>query len=167
MTLAAAAAEAEPFDFYAAHYARFDSALSARLRREVYGEDLGQTRWRTAAEQAEIALALELGPGVRLLAVYCSSGGPSLALAERTGCHVTVLDVEPVGVARAKAAAEARAGRADRVPVRRLRRSAAVRGRLVRCGRVHRRVNHLPDRPGTLQEWARLLQPREPHEMRG
>ena len=98
--------DAGPFDFYAAHFARFDSALARALRLEVYGEDLGQTGWRTGAEQVEIAEWLRLGPGVRLLDVCCGSGGPSLALAVRTGCHVTGLDVEPVGVARARAAAE-------------------------------------------------------------
>src|SRR5204863_2190566 len=43
------------FDFYGPQYARFDSELAAELRREVYGEDIGQQGWRTAAEQAEIA----------------------------------------------------------------------------------------------------------------
>ena len=43
------------FNFYGPQYARFGSGLAAELRREVYGEDLGQQGWRTAAEQAEIA----------------------------------------------------------------------------------------------------------------
>jgi hypothetical protein len=30
------------FDFYGPQYARFDGALAVALRREVYGEDLGQ-----------------------------------------------------------------------------------------------------------------------------
>jgi hypothetical protein len=48
----------ERFDFYGGHYGRFDRKLAAEVRREVYGEDLGQTGWRTAAEQAEIAALL-------------------------------------------------------------------------------------------------------------
>ena len=30
------------FNFYGPQYARFDSDLAAELRREVYGEDIGQ-----------------------------------------------------------------------------------------------------------------------------
>ena len=48
------------YDFYGPHYRRFGSELAARIRREVYGEDLGQTGWRTAAEQRRIAELLGL-----------------------------------------------------------------------------------------------------------
>ena len=68
------------FDFYGPQYARFDSALAAELRREVYGADIGQQGWRTAAEQAEIADLLRPGPDGRVLDVACGAGGPSLAL---------------------------------------------------------------------------------------
>jgi SAM-dependent methyltransferase len=153
-------ADADRFDFYDAHYRRFDTGLAAALRREIYGEDLGQTGWRTAAEQAEIADLLRLGPDVHLLDVACGSGGPSLDLAGRTGCRVTGLDLEPAGIARAEARAAAR-GLADRVDFR----IADCGGRLpftdgavdaVLCVDA---INHLPDRSGTLREWARLLRP--------
>ena len=96
------------FDFYGAHYARFASPLAAAIRHEVYGQDLGQTGWRSAAEQAEIASFLRLGSERRLLDIACGSGGPTLDLAERTGCRVVGLDVEPAGIARAHEAAAAR-----------------------------------------------------------
>ena len=47
-------------DFYGPQYARIDSELAAEIRREVFGEDIGQESWRTAAEQAEIADLLGL-----------------------------------------------------------------------------------------------------------
>src|SRR5882672_3934673 len=96
------------FNFYGPQYARFDSALAAELRREVYGEDIGQQGWRTAAEQAEIADLLRPGPDGRVLDVACGAGGPSLALVERTGCRLTGLDAEAAGVAHAQAQASAR-----------------------------------------------------------
>jgi SAM-dependent methyltransferase len=147
-----------PFDFYAAHYARFDSALSAALRHEVYGEDLGQTGWRTAAEQTEIEQWLRLGPNVRVLDVCCGSGGPSLAMVERTGCHVTGIDLEAVGVGRAKAAATARglAGQTEFL-------AADCGGPLPFADGTFDAlvcidaINHLPGRSDTLREWARLL----------
>jgi subtilisin family serine protease len=86
------------FDFYAGHYARFDGKLAAEVGREVYGEDLGQTGWRTAAEQAEIRHYLRLGPDGTVLDIACGAGGPSLALVERTGCQITGVDIEPTGI---------------------------------------------------------------------
>ncbi len=152
--------DTDRFDFYGAHYGRFGGELMAALRREVYGEDLGQTGWRTAAEQAEIAELLRLGPGVQLLDVACGAGGPSLDLAGRTGCAVTGADVEAAGIAQADTQASAR-GLAGRARFR----VADCGGRLpfadasadaVLCVDA---INHLPDRFGTLREWARLLRP--------
>jgi len=160
MTDAAQRPAGSQFDFYGAHYGRFGSDLAAALRREVYGEDLGQTSWRTAAEQAEIVDLLHLGPDLHLLDIGCGSGGPSLALVERTGCRVTGLDIEVAGIAQAQAQASARS-LADRSSFR----VADCGGRLpfddssfdaVLCIDA---VSHLPDRFGTLREWARLLRP--------
>lgn len=148
----------EGFDFYSGHYGRFDSELAAEVRREAYGEDLGQTGWRTAAEQAEIAGHLRLRPGSCVLDIACGAGGPSLALVERTGCQLTGVDIEPVGIAHANVEARAR-GLADRSTF------AVVdcSGRLdfedgafnaVLCIDA---ISHLPDRFRTLSEWARLL----------
>ncbi len=146
------------FDFYGPQYARFDSDLAAELRREVYGEDIGQQGWRSSAEQGEIAELLCLGPESRVLDVGCGAGGPSLALIERTGCRLTGLDAEAAGIAHAESAASAR-GLADRA------RFAVLDcgGRLpfeegafdaVLCVDA---ICHLPDRLATLSEWARLL----------
>ena len=147
------------FDFYGPQYARFDSALAAEIRREVYGEDIGQQGWRTAAEQAEIADLLGAGPRSRVLDVACGAGGPSLALVERTGCELTGLDAEAAGIAHAEAHAAARglSGRA-RFSV------LDCGGRLpfgdgtfdaVLCIDA---INHLPERFATVSEWARLLE---------
>jgi len=147
------------FDFYGPQYARFASELAAEMRREVYGEDIGQQGWRTAAEQAEIADLLRAGPDSRVLDVACGAGGPSLALVERTGCQLTGLDTEAAGIAHAQAQASAR-GIADRT-------NFAV----VDCGRrlpfgdgafdavlCVDAICHLPERFATLCDWARLLQ---------
>jgi SAM-dependent methyltransferase len=146
------------FNFYGPQYARFDSVLAVELRREVYGEDIGQQGWRTAAEQAEIAELLRPVPDGRILDVACGAGGPSLALVERMGCRLTGLDAEAAGIAHAAAQAAAR-GLSDRAAF------AVVDcgGRLpledgafdaVLCIDA---ICHLPGRFATLSEWARLL----------
>ena len=147
------------FDFYGPQYGRFASDLAAEIRREVYGEDIGQQGWRTAAEQAEIADLLCAGPDSRVLDVACGAGGPSLALVERTGCQLTGLDSEAAGVAHAEAQASAR-GLADR-----------AKFAVVDCGKrlpfgngafnavlCVDAICHLPERFATLSDWARLLQ---------
>lgn len=148
------------FEFYRAHYGRFGGDLAAVIRHETYGEDFGQTSWHTAAEQAEVAALLELGPGMHLLDVGCGSGGPALALAQRTGCSVTGLDVEPAGIAQAETQAKAH-GLGDRAAFR----VADCTARLpLEDGAVDAvlcidAINHLPDRSATLREWARVLRP--------
>ncbi len=144
--------------FYGQHYARIDSELAAEIRREVFDEDFGQESWRSAAEQAEIADLLRLTSDSRALDVACGAGGPSLALAERWGCFVTGLDIEPEGIAHANAEG-ARRGFTARVSF------AAVdcAGPLpfaddsfdaILCIDA---ISHLPDRLGALLEWRRLL----------
>jgi len=44
-------AEARSYEFYSAQYSRFGSLLAAEIRREAYGQDLGQQGWRTLDEQ--------------------------------------------------------------------------------------------------------------------
>jgi SAM-dependent methyltransferase len=146
------------FNFYGPQYARFGSELAAEMRREVYGEDIGQQGWRTAAERAETPDLLRLGPDRRVLDVACGAGGPSLALVERTGCRLTGVDIEAAGIAYAQAEAAARglAGRAAfavfdcgaRLPFEDGAFDAVL------CIDA---INHLRDRFGTISEWARLL----------
>jgi hypothetical protein len=69
-------------NFYGPQYARIDSELAAEIRREAFGEDIGQESWRSAAEQTEIATLLGLGVDSRVLDVACGAGG-AVARADR------------------------------------------------------------------------------------
>ena len=149
---------APSFDFYGPQYARFDSDLATALRREVYGEDIGQQGWRSAAEQAEIADLLRLSPDRHVLDVACGAGGPSVALIERTGYRLTGLDAEAAGIAQAQAQATKR-GLALRATFAALDCGGPLpfpdgAFDAVVCIDA---ICHLPDRFATLAEWARLL----------
>jgi SAM-dependent methyltransferase len=148
----------ERTDYYAVKYTAFGSEVATDLRCEVFGEDIGQQGWRTAAEQAEVAEFLELGKASHVLDVCCGSGGPSLALVQRTGCRLTGIDREEAGIAHARAQASTR-GIADRSTFD-----------LIDCSRplpfadgsfdavlCIDAISHLPNRAGTLRDWARLL----------
>src|SRR4029450_4782766 len=92
-------------DYYSVKYASFGSDVATELRREVFGEDIGQQGWRTAVEQAEIAEFVGIGKTSHVLDVCCGSGGPSLALVQRTGCRLNGIDRETAGITHAQAQA--------------------------------------------------------------
>src|SRR5262245_12665829 len=100
---------------YDVNYANFHSDLYAGVRRDAFGEDLGQNSWLTAREQDEFLPFLNLAAGRKLLDVACGAGGPALRLAARTGCSVAGVDLHPAAIAAATALAAARglAGVAD------------------------------------------------------
>ena len=145
-------------DFYAVKYAAFGSDAAVALRRDVFGEDIGQEGWTTAAEYAEMAHSLEVGRTSHILDVCCGSGGPSLAIIQQTGCRLTGIDRETAAVAYAQAQASSR-GVADRATFA----IVDCDGPLpfedasfdaVLCVDA---ILHLRDRFATLREWARLL----------
>ncbi len=147
--------------FYRAQYARLYSQLASEIRTEAFGEDLGQESWRSAAEQAEIAELLRLGPEARALDVACGAGGPSLAFVNRTGCRLVGVDIVPEGISCAKAEAEKR-GLADRAIF-----IVVAAGQQLPFGdgafdalMCIDSICHFPDRRSALRDWARVLKPR-------
>ena len=63
------------------------------VERAVCGCDYGGTSWATRGEADQIAAALELAPGVRLLEVGSGSGWPALYLAGQSGCDAMLVDL--------------------------------------------------------------------------
>ena len=93
-------------DLYGAAYRGLASALYADIRREAFGEDIGQTGWLTTQEQDHFIGWLALSPSSRLLDVACGSGRPTLRIAEKTSCRVFGLDLHGEGIANAQASAK-------------------------------------------------------------
>ena len=147
-------------DLYGASYRSFASRLYADIRREAFGEDIGQTGWLTAEEQDTFIGWLDLSASSRLLDVACGTGGPALRIAQKTGCRVSGIDLHEDGIARAKASArelelQARAdfrrgNAAERLPFE----NSSFDG--VTCIDA---INHLPDRAFVLSDWRRVLKP--------
>lgn len=77
--------------YYDANYGNFQTELYSEIRREAFGEDIGQNSWLTAAEHDTFLGWLSLSAGKRALDVACGSGGPALRMAARTGCSVVGL----------------------------------------------------------------------------
>jgi SAM-dependent methyltransferase len=145
-------------DFYSIKYASFGSETAVVLRREIFGDDIGQEGWSTAAEHAEIVDLLGVGRQSRVLDVCCGSGGPSLALAQRIGCRLTGVDRENAAIAYARAQASAR-NLAERATfaLADCNKSLPFEDHSFDSLLCIDAILHLRDRFGTLREWARLL----------
>jgi 2-polyprenyl-3-methyl-5-hydroxy-6-metoxy-1,4-benzoquinol methylase len=145
---------------YNLSYGNFRTDLYVEIRREAFGEDIGQNSWHTADEQARFLTWLELSAGKRLLDVACGAGGPAMRLAASSGCAVAGVDIHEAAIETAQALAQER-GFASRAE---FRTADAGLGLLfadasfdaITCIDA---INHFPDRPKMLAEWARLLKP--------
>jgi len=149
-----------PTGRYNVNYGNFQTELYTQIRREAFGEDIGQNSWLTSDEQDKFLKWLDLVPGKTLLDVACGAGGPALRVAATTGCSVVGVDVHGQAVATAGSLAAQR-GLAERAEFR----AADAAGPLpfsdasfdsITCIDA---INHLPDRPRMIAEWARLLKP--------
>lgn len=146
--------------YYEANYGNFQSPLYAEIRREAFGVDIGQNSWLTAKEQDMFLGWLDLAPGKTLLDVACGSGGPTLRIAESTGCSVVGIDVHERAISTAKSLAAERnlKERTDFYVVNANEPLPFPDARMDAITCVDA-INHLPNRPLVIGAWARLLKP--------
>jgi 2-polyprenyl-3-methyl-5-hydroxy-6-metoxy-1,4-benzoquinol methylase len=95
-------------NYYDANYGNFQTELYAEIRREAFGQDIGQNSWLTAEEQDMFLGWLDLSAGRMLLDVACGSGGPTLRMVETTGCSVVGIDLHEQAINTAKSLATQR-----------------------------------------------------------
>jgi SAM-dependent methyltransferase len=150
---------AKRVDLYDSPNANFADQVMAAIRRETYGEDIGQNSWITVKEYDTFYGWLSLIPGEHVLEVASGSGGPALYLARKHGCRVTGIDVNESGIARANQAALAShtlnayfqlADATQPLPFE----DGVFDGLLCMDS-----ANHFQDRPRVLREWQRVLKP--------
>jgi ubiquinone/menaquinone biosynthesis C-methylase UbiE len=143
---------------YASAYAGFGAR--ERVRRETYGEDVGQSGWTTVDELDRFAEWLDLEAGSRLLDVGSGSGGTALYLSAKTGASVLGIDLLEEGIATATRLAEER-GLADRASF--MQTDAAERlpfeDESFDAVLSIDAMCHLPNRLGVLEEWHRVTSP--------
>src|SRR6476619_3741690 len=102
---------------YDANYGNFQTELYAEIRREAFGEDIGQSSWPPAAEKARLLGLLALCQGTRLLDGACGSCLPADGVATETGCSVVGIDMHEDAVSTANSLA-AHDGLSDRAEFR-------------------------------------------------
>jgi ubiquinone/menaquinone biosynthesis C-methylase UbiE len=148
----------DPVDLYNATFSHFGEAVLARVRREAFGEDIGQNSWLTADECRTFGAWLRLGPTSHVLEVGCGAGGPAIFLARTTGARVTGADINAHGIAAGNAMAQDQQLEA-RVHFEQADGSGALpfadaQFDALLCIDA---INHLPDRLNVLQEWRRVV----------
>jgi cyclopropane fatty-acyl-phospholipid synthase-like methyltransferase len=148
------------FEVYDRTYGRFSGAVQAAIRRETFGEDIGQNSWLTVDEYHTFLAWLELHADHHALDVACGAGGPTLFLARTVGCRVTGIDISENGIATATQMA-VDAGLHSRVHFQ----VADVQEPLpFSPGTFHAivcidAIHHFSDRLQVLKDWFRVLQP--------
>ncbi len=150
----------EVVDHYGAHYRDFTADVYGEVRREAFGEDIGQNSWLTLDELERFGSRLELRPSARLLDIACGSGGPALHLARLTGCEVVGVELYEEAVANGNRLArdaglqiQANFVQAD------ASRPLPFEGDSFDAILCIDSINHLPDRARVLADWARVLRP--------
>jgi len=145
---------------YDANYGNFRTGLYSEIRHEAFGEDIGQNSWLTADEQDRLLKWLDLTSGKVLLDVACGAGGPALRIAEITGCSVVGMDVHDDAIAAAESLADKRKF-SDRVQFRigDATRPSPFPDSSFDAITCIDAINHFPERPRVIAEWARLLKP--------
>src|ERR1700746_654256 len=88
--------------YYDTNYRNFQTSLYEEIRRDAYGEDIGQCSWLTAGEQDKFISWLGMAAGRALLDVGCGAGGPAVRIATLTGCTLTGVDVHEQAISTAR-----------------------------------------------------------------
>jgi SAM-dependent methyltransferase len=151
--------ESSIFSVYSA-YGDFEQDILAQIRRETYGEDIGQFSWITADEFRRFFHRLDLHAGSHVLDVACGSGGPAIFMAQTTGCHVTGIDINEGGINTGKQMAQAR-GVHDRVYFKHIDAGQPLPFEDASFDAIVciDAINHLYNRAEVLGEWYRVLRP--------
>lgn len=145
--------------YYDSQYAHIAAQVNADVRRDTWGQDIGQNSWLTVDEYRTFIEWLELNPDSATLEVGSGSGGPALFLVETTGCRLVGVDVNEHGVANGNRLAQERG--LDRVLFQHGDASEplAFADETFDAVVCIDAINHLRDRPRVLAEWARVLKP--------
>ena len=146
-------------DLYNSTYGNFQESVLGEIRRETYGEDIGQSSWITTSEYDIFYGWLGLSLGDHILEIASGSGGPSLYLARKFKCRITGMDINEEGIKTANRQAL----------------DAQIPDANYQLGDVTQRLpfeddsfdalmcmdsmNHFRDRSTYFKEWHRVLKP--------
>ncbi len=101
-------------DFYTRYYNALPrSRAYAEFCRQLYGADFGQHGFADMAQVEALLQAVNIRPGERGLDLGCGDGRMAEYMADRTGAHMTGLDLIPAGIDRARGRTQAKHDRIE------------------------------------------------------
>ncbi|HSL28319.1 MAG TPA: class I SAM-dependent methyltransferase [Anaerolineales bacterium] len=146
-------------DLYNSTYGNFQQQVLAEIRRETYGEDIGQNSWITTEEYDTFYSWLNLPPGDHVLEIASGSGGPALYLAKKFGCRITGLDINEEGVKTANQQALETGITDAKFHLTDVNQRLPFEDDSFDAVMCIDSMNHFRDRLQYLQEWHRVLRP--------
>jgi cyclopropane fatty-acyl-phospholipid synthase-like methyltransferase len=146
-------------DLYNSTYGNFKENVLSEVRKETFGEDIGQNSWITTEEYDRFYNWLNLAPGDQVLEVASGSGGPALYLAKKFKCGITGIDINEEGIKTAnRQAGEAGISNA-RFQLANMDQRLPFEAGAFDAVMCMDSMNHFQNRLGYLQEWRRVLKP--------
>jgi cyclopropane fatty-acyl-phospholipid synthase-like methyltransferase len=147
-------------NLYDASYDNYAAEVQREIRRETYGEDIGQTGWMTTQEFRRFLEQLAIDADSNVLEVGSGAGGCALFMAQQTRCRVTGVDINEHGIRNANVLVR-KQGLERRVRFERLDASQALPFETAEFDAVFSNdaVCHIPHRSFVLKEWRRVLKP--------
>jgi len=147
-------------DLFDNTYGHFTDQVLLAIRRETFGQDIGQNSWLTVEEYDRFISWLRLAPDDHVLEVASGSGGPARYLADRAGVHVTGIDANEVGIATAtQSAVESHLAHRLSFRVADANTPLPFEDSSLDGLVCIDSINHFPNRLGVLREWRRVLRP--------
>jgi SAM-dependent methyltransferase len=146
-------------DLFYNTYGHFSEQVLAEIRRDTYGEDIGQNSWITADEYDTFYSWLNLSANDRLLEIACGSGGPALYLAGKFKCRITGLDINDEGIKTANRQALESNLQDAKFQLADVNQRLPFDDETFDAVMCMDSANHFGDRLGVLREWYRVLKP--------
>jgi SAM-dependent methyltransferase len=147
-------------DLFDSTYTNFTQQVLEAIRKETFGQDIGQNSWLTLEEYDRFISWLRLAPEHHVLEVASGSGGPALYLANQVGCQVTGIDANESGIATATQSA-VKSDQTDQVSFKVADANAPLSFEESTFDALLciDSMNHFPNRLNVFQEWQRVLRP--------
>jgi cyclopropane fatty-acyl-phospholipid synthase-like methyltransferase len=144
-------------DLYNSTYGNFQKEVLTEIRRETYGEDIGQNSWITTDEYDTFYNWLNLSAGEHILEIASGSGGPALYLAGKFKCWITGLDINEEGIKTANQQALDMGITTARFQLADVDQRLPFEDEIFDAVMCMDSINHFRDRPAYLKEWYRVL----------
>ena len=147
-------------DLYNSTYGNFDAEVLAQIRRDTYGEDIGQNSWITTDEYDNFFSWLELAPRDHVLEVASGSGGPALYLTRKFDCRITGIDNNEEGLNTARQSALRLGITTAEFKLVDVNQGLPCEDETFDAIMCIDSINHFQNRLAVLHEWHRVLKPK-------